>query len=109
MRKLANDANNPKPAGPAPAAVPGGASATTGGATSSSKDSDRVPRTPSPGVWTEQIQKFEAVMKIHGRPRTFNQQRLLGAESSLAKMASAESHAWLLPFAAGRDHEASVL
>ena len=48
-------------------------------------------------------------MKIHGRSRTFNQQRLLGAESSLAKMASAESHAWLLPFAAGRDHEASVL
>ena len=46
---------------------------------------DRVPRTLPAGVWTEQIQKYEAV-KIHGRSRTFNQQRLLGAEASLAKM-----------------------
>ena len=36
-------------------------------------------------LWTEQIRKYEAV-QIHGRSRVFPQQKLLGAESSLAKL-----------------------
>eukprot|EP00439_Symbiodinium_sp_Y106_P087416 s2_g51.t1 len=85
MRKLAIDDQSPKPAGPTPTTSAGGNTPGSGAGPASSKDSDRVPRTLPPGVWTEQVQKHEAV-SIHGRQRSFNQQRLLGAEASLAKM-----------------------
>ena len=85
MRKLSIDANSPPAASPGPslaASPPTTAASVSAGA---SKDNDRVPRTLPPGVWTAQTQKYEAV-QIHGRSRTFHQQRLLGAESSLAKL-----------------------
>ncbi|OLP77802.1 hypothetical protein AK812_SmicGene42098 [Symbiodinium microadriaticum] len=85
MRKLAVDSHSGTQASPSPGAATLPTSSGPSGLSSSAKDSDKVPRTLPPGVWTEQIQKFEAV-QIHGRHRVFPQQRLLGAESSLAKL-----------------------
>ena len=53
--------------------------------TGKASDPDKVPKTLPPGVWTKQIQKYEAV-KIHGVNRQFPEQQVLGAESSLAKL-----------------------
>ena len=85
MRKLAVDSHSGAQASPSPGAAALPTSSGTSGLSASAKDSDKVPRTLPPGVWTEQIKKFEAV-QIHGRHRVFPQQRLLGAECSLAKL-----------------------
>ena len=85
MRKLALDSQAatqpPGPAAPEASAANSGATGTG----TAAKDADKVPRSLPPGVWTEQIKKYEAV-EIHGRTRVFPQQKLLGAESSLAKL-----------------------
>ena len=85
MRKLALDSHAATQPSPSPGAADSPGSSGPSGVSASSKDSDKVPRTLPPGVWTAQIQKYEAV-QIHGRNRSFPQQRLLGAESSLAKL-----------------------
>ncbi|CAE6912109.1 unnamed protein product [Symbiodinium sp. CCMP2592] len=85
MRKLSIDATSPTTSPPTTGAPSGTASPGAIGTGTAAKDADKVPRTLPAGVWTEQIRKYEAV-QIHGRNRVFPQQKLLGAESSLAKL-----------------------
>ena len=85
MRKLAIEATAPTPLSGSVASGAMPDSSVPATSATAAKDTDKVPRTLPAGVWTEQIRKYEAV-QIHGRNRVFPQQRLLGAESSLAKL-----------------------
>ncbi|CAE7455635.1 setd6 [Symbiodinium necroappetens] len=78
--------SQPKPSGTVDPDVPATSAGTSGsrGASASSYDPDKVPKTLPAGVWTQQIQKWESVV-IHGVARKFPEQRVIGAESSLAK------------------------
>ena len=68
---------------------PGASSSATPGAgtpaVTSATAADKIPKTLPAGVWSQQVNKFNAE-KLRGRDRSFPEEMLLGAEVVLARM-----------------------